>query len=101
MKKIIRKSVILFALSLILGVMMSVSVAFASEVYIGGEIIGFSLPYEGVRVVSVNTVETQDGAKSLKNVFIKGDRIISIDGVAIKKVGDIKVIKKIRFELLL
>lgn len=91
MKKIIRKSVILFALSLILGIMLSVSVAFASEVYIGGEIIGFSLPYEGVRVVSVNTVETQDGAKSLKNVFIKGDRIISIDGVAIKKVGDISL----------
>ncbi|MBO5223091.1 MAG: SpoIVB peptidase [Clostridia bacterium] len=93
MKKILRKSCILviFVFALIL-VSFGTSVAFAQEnVYIGGDIVGFSIPYEGVRIVSVNNVETENGTENLKNVFVKGDKIISIDGVEIKKVGDISL----------
>jgi stage IV sporulation protein B len=93
MKKIARKFVILFMLILVFSVItFGVNIVFAQEqVYIGGEIIGFSVPYDGVRIVSVNNIETEDGEKSLKNIFVRGDRIISVDGVTIKKVGDISL----------
>ncbi|MBE5733012.1 MAG: PDZ domain-containing protein [Clostridiales bacterium] len=93
MKKILKKSITLVVLSLILvAFTLGISVAFAQEsVYIGGEIVGFSIPYDGVRIVSVNNVDTESGEQSLKHIFVKGDRIISVDGVKVKKVGDISI----------
>lgn len=93
MKKFIKKSVIILLLTAILCVFtLTLGVAFAQEsVYIGGEVVGFSVPYEGVRVVAVNNVQTETGEQNLKNVFVRGDRIISIDGVCVKKVGDISL----------
>ena len=89
MKNVAKKSVLVIFLSIVLSVLLCVSVAFAQEVRIGGEIIGFSIPYEGVCVVSVNDVQTEDGTRSFRGTFLKGDRILSIDGTPIKKVGDI------------
>lgn len=89
MKKIINKYVLTIFLTIILSLIATITVALAQDVKIGGEIIGFSLPYEGVCVVSVNEVQTSEGEKSFQNVFIKGDRILSIDSVPIKRVSDI------------
>lgn len=89
MKKIINKYILTIFLTIVLSLITTISVALAQDVKIGGEIIGFSLPYKGVCVVSVNEVQTNDGDKSFQNIFIKGDRIISIDGVPINKVSDI------------
>jgi stage IV sporulation protein B len=36
-------------------------------------------------------VDTESGEQSLKHIFVKGDRIISVDGVKVKNVGDISI----------
>lgn len=93
MKKFIRKSIIIILLCFTI-VFYGYKTTYANaleSVYIGGDIVGFSIPYQGIRIVSVNNVETENGTESLKNIFVKGDKITSIDGVPIKKVGDVSL----------
>ena len=65
--------------------------AYSEKVRLGGEIIGFTIPYDGVQVVGFKDVNTKSGNKNASDVFKIGDVIISIDGTKIEKVEDIAV----------
>lgn len=62
-----------------------------TDVYVGGETIGFNLFSEGVICVGSNTVVTENGTKEpLKNSGIEdGDAIIKIAGIEIESIQDI------------
>lgn len=64
----------------------------SDQVYVGGDLVGFSISHNGVLVGGFKDVQTESGAKSGKDVFKIGDLITQIDGVEIKKVNDIALI---------
>lgn len=62
-----------------------------TDVYVGGETVGFNLFSEGVICVGSNTVVTENGTKEpLRNSGIEdGDAIIKIAGIEIESIQDI------------
>lgn len=67
------------------------ALAYEKKVKIGGEVIGFTIPYYGVQIVGFKDVLTPNGNKNASEFFEKGDLIVSIDGVKIEKVEDIAI----------
>ena len=67
------------------------ALAYSEKVKIGGEIIGFTIPYDGVQIVGFKDVLTENGNKNASDTFKVGDVILAIDGVKIEKVEDIAV----------
>ena len=70
------------------------------EVYVGGNIVGFSLNTEGVIVVGSNAVFTREGSKEpiLDSGLREGDTIKSIEGQEIKSIYDIdKILNSIEY----
>ena len=70
------------------------------EVYVGGNIVGFSLNTEGVIVVGSNAVFTREGSKEpiLDSGLREGDTIKSIEGKEIKSIYDIdKILNSIEY----
>ncbi len=76
---------------------VDVNVLQKGDVYVGGNVVGFSLNSEGVIIVGSNSVLTKDGRKNTtegSNVKV-GDSIVEIEGQKIEEVSDIsKVINK-------
>lgn len=62
-----------------------------TDVYVGGETVGFNLFSEGVICVGSNAVVTADGTKEpIKSSNIQdGDAIIAIEGITINSIQDI------------
>lgn len=70
------------------------------EVYVGGNIVGFSLNTEGVIVVGSNAVFTREGSKEpiLDSGLREGDSIKSIEGQEIKSIYDIdKILNSVEY----
>lgn len=65
-----------------------------TDVYIGGETVGFNLYSEGVVCVGSNNIVTSDGLKEpIKDTEIQeGDVITKIEGIEIKNIQDIDTI---------
>lgn len=55
-----------------------------SKVYIGGDIVGFTLDLDGVVVTRFGEVNTEAGVAVLKSELREGDRIFAVDG---EKIG--------------
>ncbi len=70
---------------------LKVKVVEDNMVYVGGDVMGFSLKSKGVVVVGGNYIITKDGKRNPmdESGFLSGDRIIMIDGKDINNVGDI------------
>ena len=51
-----------------------------SKVYIGGDIVGFTLDLDGVVVTRFGEVNTEAGVAVLKSELREGDRIFAVDG---------------------
>ena len=62
-----------------------------TDVYVGGETVGFNLKSEGVICVGSNPVQTEDGAKEpiLDSGLKDGDAILKIEGTNIETIQDI------------
>lgn len=62
-----------------------------TEVYVGGETVGFNLFSEGVICVGSNSVVTKDGVmEPIKDTNIaEGDAILKIEGIEIQNIEDI------------
>ena len=70
------------------------------EVYVGGNIVGFSLNTDGVIVVGSNAVFTREGSKEpiLDSGLREGDSIKSIEGQEIKSIYDIdKILNSVEY----
>ena len=70
------------------------------EVYVGGNIVGFSLNTEGVVIVGSNAVFTKDGKKEpiLASGLKDGDSIKSIEGQSITSIYDIdKILNSVEY----
>lgn len=63
-----------------------------TDVYVGGDLVGFNLFSEGVICVGSNAVVTPDGVtEPIKNSdIIEGDAIIKIEDIEIKNIQDIE-----------
>lgn len=62
-----------------------------TELYVGGDIVGFSLNGDGVVIIAFGNVETKNGSlNTTKNSNLKkGDIIIEIEGEQVSSVADI------------
>lgn len=63
--------------------------AMKRRVYLGGEIIGFSLNLDGVLVNSIEFVDTIAGQSKLKSGLCVGDIIKTVDGIDVESADDI------------
>lgn len=70
---------------------LKVKVLDDNMVYLGGDVLGFSLKSKGVVVVGSNIIITKEGKSNpMKDAgIVSGDRIIKIDGIDINCVSDI------------
>ena len=62
-----------------------------TDVYVGGETVGFNLFSEGVICVGSNAVATADGTKQpiLESGLLEGDAILKIEDIEIENIADI------------
>lgn len=60
-----------------------------SKVYIGGEIVGFTLDLDGVVVTRFGEVNTEAGVAVLKSELREGDRIFAVDGERIGSASEL------------
>ena len=62
-----------------------------TDVYVGGETVGFNLYSEGVICVGSNAVATDEGTSEpiLDSGIQEGDAILKIDGIEIENIGDL------------
>lgn len=54
-----------------------------NKVYIGGQIVGFTLDIDGVIISRFGAVSTEAGLATLKSDLKEGDRIFAVDGVRV------------------
>lgn len=55
-----------------------------NKVYIGGQIVGFTLDIDGVIILRFGAVSTEAGLATLKSDLREGDRIFSVDGERVR-----------------
>lgn len=60
-----------------------------SKVYIGGDIVGFTLDLDGVVVTRFGEVNTEAGVAVLKSELREGDRIFAVDGERIGSASEL------------
>lgn len=60
-----------------------------SKVYIGGDIVGFTLDLDGVVVTRFGEVNTEAGVAVLKSELKEGDRIFAVDGERIGSASEL------------
>lgn len=60
-----------------------------SKVYIGGDIVGFTLDLDGVVVTRFGEVNTEAGIAVLKSELREGDRIFAVDGERIGSASEL------------
>lgn len=60
-----------------------------SKVYIGGDIVGFTLDLDGVVVTRFGEVNTEAGVAFLKSELMEGDRIFAVDGERIGSASEL------------
>ena len=60
-----------------------------NKVYIGGEIVGFTLDLDGVIISRFGEVSTEAGLATLKSDLREGDRVFAVDGERVRSSGEL------------
>ena len=63
-----------------------------SKVYIGGDMVGFTLDLDGVVVTRFGEVNTEAGVAVLKSELREGDRIFAVDGERIGSASELSAV---------